>query len=57
VTGEVPKPDDDDTYKELEKLNAVFVDAPIKRVEQVVLGKGGNSVDQFSRTIVALLEA
>ena len=56
VTGEVPKPDDDDTYKELEKLNAVFVDAPITRVEKVVLGKGGKSVDQFSRTIVALLE-
>ena len=57
VTGEVPKPDDDDTYKELEKLNTVFVDAPITRVEKVVLGNGGKSVDQFSRTIVALLEA
>ena len=56
VTGEVPKPDDDDTYKELEKLNTVFVDAPITRVEKVVLGNGGKSVDQFSRTIVALLE-
>ena len=56
VKGEVPKPDDYDTYKELEKLNVVFVDAPIKKFEKVVLGKGGNSVDQFSRTIVALLE-
>ena len=57
VIGEVPKPNDDDTYKELEKLDAVFVDAPITRVEKVVLGKGGKAVDQFSRTIVALLEA
>ena len=57
VKGEVPKPDDYDTYKELEKLNVVFVDAPIKKFEKVILGKGGNSVDQFSRTIVALLEA
>jgi TPP-dependent pyruvate/acetoin dehydrogenase alpha subunit len=56
VTGEVPKPDDDATYKELEKLNAAFVDDPVKRVENVVLGKGGKSVYQFSRTIVALLE-
>ena len=57
VTGEVPKPDDDAIFKELEKLNVVFVDASVKRVENVVLGKGGNAVYQFSRTIVALLEA
>ena len=46
----------DHKLPEEEKLNVVFVDAPIKKFEKVVLGKGGNSVDQFSRTIVALLE-
>jgi protease I len=57
VTGEVPKPDDNDSLKELENLNAVCVDASVKRVENVILGQGGKSVHQFSRTIIALLEA
>ena len=56
VRGEVPKPDDDVTHKELENLNAVCVDAPITRVENVVLGQGRNSVHQFSQIIIALLE-
>ena len=56
VRGEVPKPDDDVTHKELENLNAVCVDAPITRVENVVLGQGRNSFHQFSQIIIALLE-
>ena len=56
VTGEVPMPEDDVTCKELENLNAVCVDAPITRAENVVLGQGRNSVHQFSQTIIALLE-
>ena len=56
VRGEVPKPDDDVTHKELENLDAVCVDAPITRVENVVLGQGGNSVHQFAQIIIALLE-
>ena len=56
VTGEVPIPEDDATYKELENLNAVCVDVPVTRVENVVLGQGGNSVHQFSQKIIDLLE-
>jgi len=56
VTGEVPMPEDDVTYKELENLNAVCVDVPITRVENVVLGQGGNSVHQFSQKIIDLIE-
>ena len=56
VTGEVPMPEDDVTCKELENLNAVCVDVPITRVENVVLGQGGNSVHQFSQKIIDLLE-
>jgi protease I len=56
VKGEVPKPDDEVTYKELENLNAVCVDAPITRLENVLLGQGEKSVHQFTRTIITLLE-
>ena len=56
VTGEVPMPEDDVTCKELENLNAVCVDVPITRVENVVLGQGGNSVHQFSQKIIDLIE-
>jgi protease I len=56
VTGEVPKPDDDATFKELENLNAVCVDAPFTRIENVVLGQGKKSVQEFSRAIIDLLE-
>ena len=56
VTGEVPIPEDDATYKELENLNAVCVDVPITSVENVVLGQGGNSVHQFSQIIIDLIE-
>jgi putative intracellular protease/amidase len=56
VTGEVPMPKDDATYKELENLNAVCVDVPITSVENVVLGQGGNSVHQFSQKIIDLIE-
>jgi 4-methyl-5(b-hydroxyethyl)-thiazole monophosphate biosynthesis len=55
VTGEVPIPEDDATYKELENLNAVCVDVSITSVENVVLGQGGNSVHQFSQKIIELI--
>ena len=56
VTGEVPMPEDDVTCKELESLNAVCVDVPVTRVENVVLGQGRNSVHQFSQKIIDLIE-
>ena len=56
VAGEVPMPEDDVTCKELESLNAVCVDVPVTRVENVVLGQGRNSVHQFSQKIIDLIE-
>ena len=56
VTGEVPRLDDDVACKELERLNAVYVDAPFTRIENVVLGQGKTSVQKFSRAIIDLLE-
>ena len=56
VTGEVPRLDDDVACKELESLNAVYVDAPFTRIENVVLGQGKKSVQKFSRAIIDLLE-
>ena len=56
VKGEVPRPEDDITYNELINLNAVCVDVPVTRVENVVLGQGANSAHQFSRLIITLLE-
>ena len=35
VSGEVPRRDDDVACKELESLNAVYVDAPFTRIENV----------------------
>ena len=55
VKGEVPRPEDDITYKELINLNAVCVDLPVTSFENVVLGQGGNSVNQFSQEIIRLL--
>ena len=55
VAGEVPMPEDDVTCKELESLNAVCVDVPVTRVENVVLGQGRNSVHQFSQKIIELI--
>ena len=56
VTGEVPMPEDDVTYKELKNLNAVCVEVPVTSFENVVLGRGGDSVYQFSQTIKNLIE-
>ena len=56
VTGEVPMPDDEATYIELKNLNAVCVDVPVTSVENVVLGQGRSSVDEFSKKIIDLIE-
>ena len=56
ITCEIPMPEDDFTRKELEKLNAVCIDVPVICVGNLVLGRGGNSVHQFSQTIIGLLE-
>ena len=56
VTGEVPIPEDDVAFKELENHNSVCVDVPVICAENLVLGRGGNSVHQFSQTIIGLIE-
>ena len=56
VTGEVPIPEDDVAFKELENHNSVCVDVPVISAENLVLGRGGNSVHQFSQTIIGLIE-
>jgi putative intracellular protease/amidase len=55
VTGEVPMPEDDITCQELEKLNVVCAEVPVTCVGNVVLGRGENSVHEFSQTIINLL--
>ena len=57
VTGEVPVQADEDTRKELESLNAVCVDTPVIRGENLVLGQGADSVSDFSKSIVDCIKA
>jgi len=52
VVGEVPVPEDENTRKELECLNAVSVDIPVIRQENLVLGQGADSVGEFSQSII-----
>ena len=56
ATGEIPLPQDETTRKELENINAVCVGVPVINVGKLVLGQGAGSVDQFSQTILDLLE-
>ena len=57
VTGEVPVQEDEDTRKELECLNAVFVDTPVIREENLVLCQGAGSVGEFSQSIIDCIKA
>jgi len=57
VTGEVPVQEDEETRKELECLNAVCVDTPVIRQENLVLGQGADSVSDFSKSIVDCIKA
>ena len=57
VTGEIPLPREDDTRKELESLNAVCVDIPVTSLDSMVFGQGEDSIDEFSQTILNLIEA
>ena len=56
AAGEIPLPQDETTCKELESINAVCVGVPVINVGKLVLGQGAGSVDQFSQTILDLLE-
>ena len=57
VTGEMPLPKDADSLKELEILNAVCVDVPVTRVNNVILGRGADSVKNFSEQIFHLIDS
>ena len=57
VTGEIPLPQEADARKELESLRAVCVDIPVTSLGSVVFGQGADSIDEFSQTILNLIEA
>ena len=52
IVGEIPLPRDEKTRKELERLNAVCVDIPVIRGENLVLGQGEDSVSEFTQSII-----
>ena len=56
ITGEIPLPKDAYTQKELKNLGAVCVDTPIISSENIVLGQGLDSIDQFSQVILDFME-
>ena len=56
VTGEIPLPGEDDARRELESLNAVCVDTPVINLGNIVFGQGENSVDEFSKVVLNLIE-
>ena len=57
VTGEIPLPKDSDSLKELEALNAVCVDLPVTRINNIILGQDVDSVDNFSKQILLLMNS
>ena len=52
IAGEIPLPKDENTRKELERLNAVCVDISVISNENLVLGEGAGSVSEFSQSII-----
>jgi len=57
ITGEIPLPSEEDARKELAFLNTVCIDAPVVIFGNIVLGQGKDSIDEFSETILKLIEA
>ena len=57
VAGEIPLPKDSDSLKELEALNAVCVDLPVTRINNIILGQDADSVDNFSEKILNLIDS
>ena len=52
IPGEIPLPKDENTRKELERLNAVCVDTRVISGDSLVLGEGAGSVNEFSKSII-----
>ena len=57
VMGEIPEPLDGDTRKELESLNPIYTKTPVTSLGNIVCGQGEGSVDEFSQTILDLIES
>jgi len=57
IAGEMPLPKDQSTREELGRLNAVCVDIPVIRDENLVLGQSSDSVSEFSQAIIDCIKA
>ena len=56
VNGEIPLPRDEETLVELKKLNAVCIDIPVTRIDNIILGQGANSAHHFAQKILGLMD-
>ena len=56
VNGEIPLPRDEETRVELKNLNAVCIDTPVTRIDNIILGQGADSVHHFSQQILGLMD-
>ena len=56
VNGEIPLPRDEETRVELRNLNAVCIDTPVTRIENIILGQGADSVYHFSQEVLGLMD-
>ena len=55
VNGEIPLPRDEETRVELKNLNAVCIDTPVTRIDNIILGQDADSVHHFSQKILDLM--
>ena len=56
VNGEIPLPRDEETLVELKKLNAVCIDIPVTRIDNIILGQGADSAHHFAQKILGLMD-
>ena len=57
IAGEIPLPKDENTRKELERLNAVCVDISVISSENLVLGQVTGSIIEFSNSIIECIKS
>ena len=56
VNGEIPLPRDEETRVELRNLNAVCIDTPVTRIDNIILGQGADSAHHFSQEVLGLMD-
>ena len=56
VNGEIPLPRDEETRVELKNLNAVCIDTPVTRIDNIILGQGADSAHHFCQQILGLMD-